>query len=236
VHDIIAISPYIMREYAERTQARWHRIANPLPGASFDVQRAEEPGRLLYAGTITPLKDIMTLLRALVAVRKTIPAARLRLAGRTGDQAYERDLREFIAASGLEGCVDFLGLLSTADMLAEYARCSLVALPSRQEVLPMTVIEAMAVGAPVVATRAGGLADLVEDGMTGSLVDVGDSDAMAAAIVRLLQDARLRHRMGERGRQIADERFRAASVAARYREVYKMVAATGSSRKTGVQA
>ncbi len=225
VQDIIVISPYVMREYAGRTPARWHRIDNPLPEDYFHLERHEEPGRILYAGTITPLKDILTLLRAFAIVHTTLPAARLRLAGRTVDAAYEGELRQFVAANSLTGSVEFLGLQDTPGMLREYAACALVVLPSRQEVLPMTVIESMAAGIPVVVTRAGGLSDLVEEGVTGPPVGLGDNNAKAAAITRLLQDAGERRRMGEQGKQVAQSRFRAAAVAARYREVYREVAA-----------
>ena len=229
VQDIIAISPYVMREYEGRTRARWHRIDNPLPEDYFNLARNEQPGRIFFGGTITPLKDIMTLLRAMVIVRQAVPDVHLRIAGRTVDAAYERELLQF-AAANLAGSVEFLGLLDTPAMLREYAACSLVVLPSRQEVLPMTVIEAMAAGIALVSTRAGGLGDLVEDGVTGILVDVGDDERMAAAIIRLLQDSPTRRRMGEQGKQIARSRFRAASVAARYREVYREVAERPKSR------
>jgi len=224
VKHIIAISPYVMREYGGRTKATWYRIDNPLPDAFFALPRAEQPARLLYAGTITPLKDIMTLLRALVAVRQAIPNVHLRLAGRTVDVEYEDELRRFIAANDLSANVKFLGLLDTPALLREYATCSLIVLPSLQEVSPMTVIEGMACGIPVVATRAGGLPDLVEDSVTGLLVNVGDDRAMAAAIIRLLQDADTRRRLGREGQRVAQARFRATAVAARYRTVYYEVA------------
>ena len=220
VRDAVAISPYIMREYEGQTNARWHRIDNPLPDEYFVLQRREQPGQILFAGSITPLKDIVTLLRALLIVQRSMPQVRLRLAGRTTDAAYEQEVRRFITANGLSGSVDMLGLLDTPAMLQEYAACSLVALPSRQEVLPMTIIEAMAVGAPVVATRAGGLVDLVDSDITGLLVDIGDAAAMATALLKLLQDDGLRSAMGAAGRSLAGERFRAAAVAARYRQAY----------------
>jgi glycosyltransferase involved in cell wall biosynthesis len=223
IRHIVAISPYIMREYAGRTKATWQRIDNPLPEEYFALPRRPQAGRILYAGTITPLKDIATLLRAVARVRSQFSAAQLRLAGRTGDAAYERELRAYLAAQGMESNVAFLGLLDTPAMLREYAACSLVVLPSRQEVLPMTVIEAMAAGIPVVATRAGGLGDLIEDGVTGSLVEVGDDAGMTAAIVQLLGDEDMRRRMGEEGKRLAAGRFRAAVVAARYRDLYRQV-------------
>jgi glycosyltransferase involved in cell wall biosynthesis len=223
---IIAISPYIESEYARRTRARWISIPNPLPEDYFTLARSEEAGRIFYAGTITPLKDIMTLLRAMVIVRQTVPEVRLRLAGRTGDAAYEQELRNFVAANNLAGNVEFLGLLDTPGMLREYAACSLVVLPSRQEVLPMTIIESMASGIPVVATRVGGVTALVEDGVTGCLVNAGDRDGMARAISQLLSDGELRQSMGEHARSFAQDRFRAAAVAATYRRVYWCVAAS----------
>lgn len=224
--DIVAISPYIMREYGSFTRARWRRIDNPLPDVYFELPRAEQPGQLLYAGTITPLKDIMTLLRAVARARQQTPGLRLRLAGRTVDPAYEAELRAFVAGNGLAGCVDFLGLLDTPAMLREYAACALAVLPSRQEVLPMTMIEAMAAGVPQVATRAGGLVDLIQDGATGLLVDIGDDAALAAAIVRLLAETETRRAMGERSRALAQSRFRAAGVAGRYRQLYYEMAKT----------
>lgn len=227
VKDIVAISPYIMREYAGRTQARWHRIDNPLPDVWFDVARAEEPRRLLYAGTITPLKDLLTLLRALARLAGEMPDVRLRLAGRVADAAYEAELRRFVSDNALSDNVEFTGLLDPDALRREYARCALVVLPSRQEVLPMTVIEAMAVGAPVAATRAGGLPDIIEHERNGLLVNVGDDAALAAAIRRLLRDDTLRRRLAAAGRAVAEERFRAAAVAAQYRQLYMAIAGDG---------
>jgi glycosyltransferase involved in cell wall biosynthesis len=90
----------------------------------------------------------------------------------------------------------------------------------------MTVIEAMAAGVPTVATRAGGLADLVTDS-TGILVNIGDDVAMAAAIERLLQNGELRRSMGCQARAVAEGRFRASGVAARYRQLYFDMARLG---------
>jgi glycosyltransferase involved in cell wall biosynthesis len=67
------------------------------------------------------------------------------------------------------------------------------------------------------------LGDLIEDGVTGSLVEVGDDAGMTAAIVQLLGDEDMRRRMGEEGKRLAAGRFRAAVVAARYRDLYRQV-------------
>jgi glycosyltransferase involved in cell wall biosynthesis len=77
--------------------------------------------------------------------------------------------------------------------------------PSYQEGMPNSVLEAMAAGLPIVATRVSGNVDLVHDGENGFLVPPGDKDALAQAIRRLLEDPELASRMGERSRQLAAE-------------------------------
>ena len=87
----------------------------------------------------------------------------------------------------------------------------------------MTVLEAMAAAKPVVATRVGGVPALVEDGRSGFTVEAGDVEALAQRVVDLLMNEGLRHRMGQRARQLA-ERFHVQKVAAQYRQLYYDVA------------
>jgi len=223
VRDIVAISPYVLEEYRNRSHARFHRIDNPLPAEFFAIPNLEEEGRLLYAGTIDERKNVLDLLHALLIVRQRIAGVRLRIAGRTTSQAYYHAVCEFVAAQGLESNVQFLGLQDRAHLLDEYARCTVVVLASRQETAPMAVIEAMAAGKPVVATRVGGVPDLVEDGGSGFTVEPGDFEGLANRIKQLLVDKDLRRRMGQRSRQLAD-RFRLETVAAKYRHLYYQVA------------
>lgn len=226
VKHAIAISPYVMAEYAGRTRAQWHRIDNPLPDEFFQVPQAEQPGRVLFVGTITEIKDILTLLRAVKLMRedKAAPICQVRLAGRTTSPAYERGLRAYVQQNGLQDAVEFLGPLDRPALLREYAAAALVVLPSQQENAPMAIIEAMATGKPVVATRVGGIPDLVTDGETGLLSQVGDAQDLAHNITCLLGNNALRRRLGERARAVAVRRFRAEAVARQYREVYYLVA------------
>jgi len=222
VRDIVAISPYVLDEYRGRSKARFHRIDNPLPPEFFQIPDLEQRERLLYAGTIDERKNVLDLLRALVIVRQKMPSVRLRIAGRTTSRAYYRQVRDFVAEQGLQSNVEILGLQNRADMMQEYARCAVVVLASRQETAPMAVIEAMAAGKPVVATRVGGVPGLVEDGRSGFTVELGDVAGFARCIIELLTDRDLRHRMGRRSRQLAG-RFRLETVAAEYRQLYYQV-------------
>jgi len=226
VKHAIAISPYVMREYHGRTHAQWHRIDNPISEEFLSLDNREQVGRVLFVGTITEVKDILTLLKAfaLMARRPDGVRCHLRLAGRTTSPAYEQTLKDYIHEHGLHTTVSFLGALDRPALLREYGECAAVVLPSRQENAPMAVIEAMAAGKPVVATRVGGIPDLVLDGETGFLVEPGDESDMARSLTRLLSDDQLRGRMGVRARHEASARFRLKEVVRKYREVYYLTA------------
>ncbi len=229
VHHAIAISPYVLREYEGQTRAQWYRIDNPLPDEYFAVEDQSLPGQILYVGTITEVKDILTLLRAfkeLISRRApdaTAPLT-LRLAGRTTSPAYEESIKSYIANNALQQQVSLLGMLDRAALLQEYSRCTLVALSSRQENAPMAIIEAMAAGKPVVATRVGGIPDLVQEGQTGYLVEAGDAVGLASRMGQLIDQPKTRVAMGRLARQQASSRFRTSDVADKYREVYRAVA------------
>lgn len=225
VRDIVAISPYVLEEYRGRTSARFHRIDNPLAPEFFTIPNLESENEhhLLYAGTVDERKNLLDLLRALAIVRQQIPTIQLRVAGRTTSPPYAEKVRRFVAEQGLAPNVEFLGLLDKEQLLQEYARCAVVVLASRQETMPMAVIEAMAAGKPVVATRVGGVPELVEDGSSGYTVALGDVEGLARHILELLDSVALRQRLGQRARQLAG-RFQLETVAAQYRQLYYQVA------------
>jgi len=225
VQRLVAISPYVQKEYAQASPVPWVRIDNPVPRGYFDLAGPCEPDRVLYAGSITEIKDILTLLRAIEQVRRVHPAVTLRIAGRTTSSDYARRVRAYVAEHDLQGAVQFLGLLDRQAIMAEYARCAVVALSSVQENAPMTLIEAMAAAKPVVATRVGGVPGLVDEGETGFMVPAGDDAAMAQRLGQLLQDSALRERMGRRARVVARERFGVDRIARLYYDLYQEVLA-----------
>ncbi|HEY8316821.1 MAG TPA: glycosyltransferase, partial [Gaiellaceae bacterium] len=99
------------------------------------------------------------------------------------------------------------GFVAPSELGPWYERAAVVAAPSRREGYGVVAREAMAWGRPVVATAVGGLRDAVEDGVTGLLVPAGDSDALRAALERLLGDAALRARLGAAARERARREF-----------------------------
>jgi len=99
-------------------------------------------------------------------------------------------------------------------------------LPSRAENFPIAILEAMASGLPVVATRVGGVPELVADGESGLLVDPGDPRQLAAAIDRFAADPELRRALGEHGARRAAERFDPEQIAGRMVELYERLHAS----------
>jgi glycosyltransferase involved in cell wall biosynthesis len=104
--------------------------------------------------------------------------------------------------------------LSVADLLL---------LPSQSESFGLTALEAMACEVPVIATRVGGIPELVEDKGCGYLFEIGDVDGMAAASLRVLSDDAERDGLGRRGREIAVSRFRTEKIIPQYEELYSRV-------------
>jgi glycosyltransferase involved in cell wall biosynthesis len=121
--------------------------------------------------------------------------------------SYFDDLKACIR-NGLSDNVFVRGQLAHGDLLDVYREADVFAFPSVwEEPFGMPIVEAMACGVPVVATRGGGIPEIVEEGVTGLLVERGDHRALGEAILRLLDDADLRRSMGLRGRQRAAEQF-----------------------------
>jgi len=233
VQHLVAISPHVLHAYAHKTQRPWSRIDNPVPDVFFDLSNAVEPGRILFAGSITEIKDLLTLLAAVERLRTLEPRVTLRIAGRVTSDAYAQRVHGYVREHGMEDMVTFLGLLDRAAMIEEYRHCAVVALSSLQENAPMTVIEAMSAAKPVVATRVGGIPDLVLEGETGYMVPVGDDAALAQQLQHVLQQPPLAERLGQRARAVALQRFGATQVARRYLELYARVLAEASVNKRG---
>jgi N-acetyl-alpha-D-glucosaminyl L-malate synthase BshA len=126
----------------------------------------------------------------------------------------------------LEGCCDvvtFLGQLQSVEEVLSGA--DLFLLPSENESFGLAGLEAQACEVPVVGSRIGGIPEVVEDGVTGLLYELGDVEAMAAGALALLSDPARHRAMAERARRRAVERFAEAKVVAQYRALYERVVA-----------
>lgn len=192
----------------------------------FDVQRQETPGKSLYTitivGRLTPLKGHTFFFKAMAKVARVMPNIRIWVIGDApaSKAAYKRELEALVRRLGIQGRVDFLGnrrdvpqLLSQSDVL--------VLSTVTEEAFGRVILEAQAAGVPVVATRVGGVVDILEDGKTGLLVLPKDTDAMAREVMRVLNDRPLALRLVEAGRKKLKEEFTLEQMASRTLRVYE---------------
>jgi glycosyltransferase involved in cell wall biosynthesis len=143
-----------------------------------------------------------TLLRAWPSVVGRVPNARLLV---VGEGSRREELEEQAAALGIAGTVAFTGRRD--DVPAVTAALDVAVLPSYREAQGLTILEAMALSRPVVASAVGGILEMIEDGRTGLLVPPHDHDALAAAIIRLLTDHAYADMLAKGGHDLVHERF-----------------------------
>jgi glycosyltransferase involved in cell wall biosynthesis len=158
------------------------------------VERAKEnvPPLILFLGRVGARKGVPVLVAALAALAKTALPWKAEIAG-DGDTA---PYAEQVEAEGLGDRVAFPGWLAESEAHERLSRAAVLVLPSEAEGLPMSIIEAFAWGIPVIATPVGSIPDILQDGVQGLIVPVGDGAALAVALERLIGDDGLRHRLG----------------------------------------
>ncbi len=173
---------------------------------------------ILQVARLDALKDHATAIRTLARVVRRRADAKLVL---VGEGPEESTIRGLARREGVEDNVRLLGLRTDVARLVPAA--DLFLLTSVSEGIPVTLIEAMAAGIPVVSTRVGGVGEVVADGSTGLLAPSGDDCALAEHVLRLAGDPALRARMGELGRGRAAEMFSEAKMHAEYRRLYEEI-------------
>jgi D-inositol-3-phosphate glycosyltransferase len=170
---------------------------------------------LLYVGRIEPLKGIDTLIEAIAYMRrnggfKELSFCLAVIGGEpdsmieNGSPEMER-LKELCHAHGLDDLVTFLGKRDQDSLPYYYSAAAAVVVPSQYESFGMVALEAMACGTPVVASQVGGLAYLVQDGVTGYTVPFSDVEALANRLAELIKDPDLRDKLGIQAASLAQE-------------------------------
>lgn len=196
---------------------RIHVIPN-----GVDVQRFRPPApgerqplSVLFVGRLHPVKGLEALIEAWRHVAARFPDARLELRGEGPLQSL---LESRVAALDLEPTVRLLG--PSRAVAPDLRRAAVFVLPSLSEGLPNAVLEAMASGCAIVASRLGGTEEILEDGRTALLVPPGDATALADAMLRLLGDRDRREALGSTARAVAVERYALERIAERYSALY----------------
>lgn len=184
-------------------EARTTIIGNPV-SVPISVAPSRRPARtVLFLAWLKRAKGVLDLVRAMPIVLRTVPEARFVLAG-SGDAA---SIAELARSLGVEHALRLPGWVNGKNKDNLLRQSDVFVLPSYFEALPVALLEAMARGVPVIATRVGGIPDVIEDGVNGLLVDPGQPEPLARAIVAMLTDDALRTRLREAAHSDVRKRY-----------------------------
>lgn len=190
-------------------------IPNGIDLSRFAHVGPQPLGPAVMVARLSPEKDPANLLRAMAIVANAEPNLKLEIAG---DGPCRPALQHLAGDLSLHNRVRFCGEVS--DVPALLARASMFVLPSLTEGISLTLLEAMARGLPVVATRVGGTAEVVDDGVTGLLVPPASPEALASAMLRVYRDPQTARAMGLAARQRVCDSFDVRRMVARYEALY----------------
>jgi glycosyltransferase involved in cell wall biosynthesis len=196
-------------------KTRVSTIWNGIDTAGFSYSGPMPGGSAVTVARLSPEKNIPNLLRAAAIVRDADPEFRLEIAG---DGPCREDLVKLAYELNLGNTVKFLG--EVRDIPTLLARSSLFVLPSRSEGISLTLLEAMARGLPVAATRVGGNPEVVLDGHTGLLVPSDDASALAEAILSIRRRPDEALQMGLAGRRRVEAAFDVHAMVEQYERLY----------------
>src|SRR2546422_1291668 len=191
---------FIVKTFSVPT-AQIHVIPCGVNAERFSPQGERlEPPHVVCVARLRPVKNLGLLLEGCAALQSRGVEFRCVL---VGDGSCRDELEAMRARLGLARVVEVAGAAEQAEVLAWWQRATIAALTSTSEGMPVSLMEAAACGVPAVAPAVGGIPELVEDGVTGLLVPVGDTQALAAALEQLLRNPGLAARMGMAARRRA---------------------------------
>jgi len=220
---VVAISNYTAGELRELADVPIEVIpyTASLPEVNASSAARHGAGPVLFVGRLVERKGVAHLIEAIARLGPTGP--QLEIVG----EGPERPALEALAHRlGVAQQVMFRGKVAPHELQASYARAAVCVLPSvldargDTEGLGVVLLEAMNHGTPVIASRVGGIPDIVEDGVSGLLVPPGDADALAAALRRVGDDPALAHRLGQSGRRRLREQFSWPAIVQRWLDLY----------------
>ena len=211
-----------------RSVARMADVVLTPPPAALDVPHvAAKPNMVLFLGRLEENKGIYDLLDAVAGVRAAVPDVRLVCAGE-GDRA---GVARYAERLGIAEAVKFTGRVGPSGKRALLEHAAVFALPSYEEGLPVSLVEAMSAGVPVVATPVGGIPEVVVDGASGYLVGAGDKRSLERMLRRLLTERALAARLGAAARESARLRFGAEALKS-LEDLYEALGVRGGAERT----
>jgi glycosyltransferase involved in cell wall biosynthesis len=226
---LIAVSEGGRAALAATVGRRVVRVDNGVDVHAFMARPShhEAPLRILYVGLLTPRKGVLDLLDASALLHRRGIPHQLRLVGGTPDEGGTAESEVRAAAEAAGAHVELTGIVEPEAMAEVYGDADVFCLPSWWEAMPLSLLEAMATGLPVVASSVGDIPRIVEHGVSGMLVPANDAGALAEALATLLGDGDARARMGAAARERVRTRFSSERTVAAIDDIYRSLCGAG---------
>src|SRR4051812_17730926 len=224
---LVCVPCEAMRTWVKSVARRAAVALVPPPVALELPEVAEKSNLVLFLGRLEAAKGVYDLLDAIAAVRSSVPDVRLVCAG-DGDQV---GVVRYAEGLDIAQAVKFTGWVGPSGKRALLEHAAVFALPSYDEALPVSLLEAMSAGIPVVATKVGGIPEVVVDGASGLLVAPGDKSGLQRAIARLLADRALAERIGAAARETARVRAAPERALVALEDVYDALGVNGAEER-----
>jgi colanic acid/amylovoran biosynthesis glycosyltransferase len=232
---VVTVSDFAVRQLQERFPESASKIRRVYNGVDLSLFRAADFAStipvIISIGRLIEKKGFADLIAACVLLRAQNRSFQCRI---IGEGPLEESLRRQIIDGGLTDSVHLIGARTQAEIATELAGATVFVLACTREPdggmdnLPTVIMEAMAAGLPVVSTPLAGVPEMVEPGVTGDLVPERDPAALASAIERLIDDPERARSFGERGREMAREKFSIETSARQLREIFTRTPARNS--------
>lgn len=185
----------------------------------YKLQAGADERLVVFVGRFRPEKGVRYLIEAMEIIRRKSQNVRLIL---IGEGPEEEDLKRLVEQLNLRDCIDFLGQVPNEEVPHYMAASDVFVLPSLAEGFPNVILEAMASGLAIVATKVSGLPEIIEDGGNGFLVESKNSEQIAEKVLLLLNDDELRERISKNNREKAED-YSWESVIERLEKIYEKV-------------
>lgn len=212
IHNFIKVPPVVADPAAVRSAVR------------LEFGLKDDDYVIGLVGRIAPQKGQTVMVQAMPAILAKNANAKLLLIGALETPEYVAEIHQFIATHHLEHAVQFLGMRN--DVLQILRGMDVLAQPSLWEAFPISMLEGMAVGVPIVATDVGGVPECLEDHRSGLLIPANDPKALSDSIIELATDPALCERLVQEAKQVVEFRFSPASQIARIENALKSVLKT----------
>lgn len=224
--NIVAINQYTKNHVAHLHNAKVWVIRNPIDEEYFEIYKEEkpEPGKILLVGGLRQRKDILTALEIVIKLMKENIKIHLDIVGRA-EQDYEKIVRSYIHSHKLGDSVTIHGLVSDKKLKELYRTADIFLLTSLEESSPISIVQAMAAGKPVVATNVGGISEIVRNNKNANLHKVKDVIGMANSVKELITNRNKRETYSKIGHKIALEEWSPKSVALATYSMYEEILA-----------